>query len=94
MKKDTGCSPSPGTRSVRTPSEKRSTCTPFNFDRPDDLRETLEGTDTLFNTYWIRVNHGGRTHDQCVEQTKVMFQAARDAGVRRLGRVFKPKQGG
>ena len=60
---------------------------PFNFDRPDDLRETLEGTDTLFNTYWIRVNHGGRTHDQCVEQTKVMFQAARDAGVRRLVHV-------
>ena len=31
---------------------------PFNFDRPDLLEETLRGTDTLFNTYWIRVNHG------------------------------------
>ena len=57
---------------------------PFNFDRPDLLRQTLEGTDTLFNTYWIRVNHKDRTHQQCVEQTQVMFQAAREAGVRRI----------
>ncbi len=57
---------------------------PFDFDHPDRLRETLTGTDTLFNTYWIRVNHGGRTHQECVEQSKVMFEAARDAGVRRI----------
>ena len=57
---------------------------PFNFDRPDLLTETLRGTDTLFNTYWIRVDHGGRTHQECVRQTRVMFQAARDAGVRRI----------
>ena len=57
---------------------------PFNFDRPDLLEETLRGTDTLFNTYWIRVSHKGRTHEQCVEQTMTMFQAARAAGVRRI----------
>ena len=57
---------------------------PFNFDQPDRLAETLAGTDTLFNTYWIRVNYGGRTHEQCVEQTKVMFEAAKAAGVRRI----------
>ena len=56
----------------------------FNFDRPDLLAETLAGTDTLFNTYWIRVNYRGRTHEQCVEQTKVMFKAAKAAGVRRI----------
>ena len=57
---------------------------PFNFDRPLRLQESLHGTDTLFNTYWIRVNHRGRTHKECVEQTKVMFEAARKAGVRRI----------
>ena len=57
---------------------------PFNFEHPLRLQESLEGTDTLFNTYWIRVNHGGRTHQQCLEQTKVMFQAARKAKVRRI----------
>ncbi len=57
---------------------------PFDFDNPEKLTETLTGTDTLFNTYWIRVNYGGRTHEQCVEQTKVMFGAAKTAGVRRI----------
>lgn len=60
---------------------------PFNFDRPDLLEKTLAGTDTLFNTYWIRVNYRDRTHEQCVEQTRVMFQAAREAGVRRIVHV-------
>ena len=40
---------------------------PFNFDQPSLLRQNLEGTDTLFNTYWIRVDHDGRTHQQSVE---------------------------
>lgn len=60
---------------------------PFNFDRPDLLEKTLAGTDTLFNTYWIRVNYRGRTHQQCVEQTRAMFQAAKAAGVRRIVHV-------
>ena len=57
---------------------------PFNFEEPSKLIKTLEGTDTLFNTYWIRVNYRGRTHEQCVEQTKVMFECAKLAGVRRI----------
>ena len=57
---------------------------PFDFDQADRLIETLRGTDTLFNTYWIRVNHGGRTHERCVQETKVMFEAAQRAGVRRI----------
>ena len=60
---------------------------PFNFDRPDLLRDTLSGTDTLFNTYWIRVNYGDRTHERCIEETRVLFEAARDAGVRRIVHV-------
>ena len=60
---------------------------PFDFDRPQALEDTLRGTDTLFNTYWIRVNHGGRTHEECVRQTRVMFEAARRAGIRRIVHV-------
>ena len=60
---------------------------PFNFDRPDLLEETLAGTDTLFNTYWIRVNYGNRTHERCVEETRVLFDAAKSAGVRRIVHV-------
>ena len=57
---------------------------PFNFEQPELLEQTLAGTDTLFNTYWIRVNYRDRTHEQCVEQTRVMFDAAKAAGVRRI----------
>ena len=57
---------------------------PFDFDKPEELEKTLRGTDTLFNTYWIRVNHAGRTHEECVRQTQTMFKAARRAGVRRI----------
>ena len=66
------------------PFEGQVNLLPFDFDSPNRLSQTLRGTDVLFNTYWIRVNHAGRTHEECVEQTKVMFQAARDAGVRRI----------
>ena len=57
---------------------------PFDFDNPSRLINTLEGTDTLFNTYWIRVNYRDRTHVQCVEQSKIMFECAKLAGVRRI----------
>ena len=57
---------------------------PFNFDRPELLVETLVGTDTLFNTYWFRVNYGERTHERCVQETRVLFDAARAAGVQRI----------
>lgn len=63
------------------PFEGQVKLLPFNFDQPEILTETLTGTDTLFNTYWIRVSHKERTHEQCVQQTRVMFSAAKDAGV-------------
>ena len=66
------------------PFGDRVSLIPFNFEEPETLRRSLEGTDTLFNTYWIRVDHRGRTHQQCVDQTKVMFKAAQNAGVRRI----------
>ena len=66
------------------PFEGRVRLRDFNFEHPLKLTEALEGTDTLFNTYWIRVNHGGRTHEECVQQSKIMFEAAQAAGVRRI----------
>ena len=57
---------------------------PFNFSQPEELAKSLEGTDTLFNTYWVRAERRGRTRRECVEQTRTMFKAARRAGVRRI----------
>lgn len=38
----------------------------------------------LYNTYWVRFNHKRFTHRQAVENTKVLFDAASRAGVRRV----------
>ncbi len=63
---------------------KRLSTSPFNFDNPAALARTLEGADTLFNTYWIRFAHGGINHDTAVENLMTLISAAEDAGVRRI----------
>ena len=60
---------------------------PYAFDDPPRLVEALRGADTLYNTYWIRFPKGARTFARAVEHTRVLFQAARDAGVRRVVHV-------
>ena len=41
----------------------------------------------LYNTYWVRFNYRLFTHVQAVANTKNLFTAARDAGVRRIVHV-------
>jgi nucleoside-diphosphate-sugar epimerase len=57
---------------------------PFNFDQPERLAESLRGIDVLINTYWVRFDHRLFTHSEAVANTKILFQAAKDAGVRRI----------
>ena len=60
---------------------------PFHFDQPGRLRESLKGLDVLINTYWVRFDHRLFSHDEAVTNTKVLFQAAKEAGVRRIVHV-------
>ena len=60
---------------------------PFHFDEPHKLRDSLRGVDTLVNTYWVRFDHRLFTHEQAVANTKVLFSAAKEAGVRRIVHV-------
>jgi uncharacterized protein YbjT (DUF2867 family) len=60
---------------------------PFNFDDPGKLTESLRGVDALINTYWVRFDHRLFTHDQAVVNTRIMFNAAKHAGVRRIVHV-------
>jgi len=60
---------------------------PLSFGEPDKLASALAGVDVLYNTYWVRFNHGMFTHDQAVRNTLVLFEAARRAGVRRVVHV-------
>jgi NADH dehydrogenase len=61
--------------------------TPFNFDNPAALTDSLRGASVLFNTYWIRFARGDATFERAVENSKILFEAAKAAGVRRLVHV-------
>lgn len=60
---------------------------PYNFDHPDQLRESLRGASVLINTYWVRFPHGGSTFETAVQNTRTLIAAARDAGVKRIVHV-------
>ena len=60
---------------------------PFNFDDPIGLVSALEGTTTLYNTYWVRFAHDLTGYDQAVENSRILFRSARDAGVQRIVHV-------
>ena len=57
---------------------------PLNFENPDEITANLRGATTLFNTYWIRFAYGGVTFEQAVHNTAVLFDCARQAGVKRI----------
>ena len=60
---------------------------PLAFDKPAALAASLEGVDTLYNTYWVRFERGSVTFDGAVEASRTLFEAARAAGVRRVVHV-------
>ncbi len=72
---------------AESPFETRVRAFPFNFGNPEHLKETLRGTKTLFNTYWVRFPRGRVTFELAVENTKILIQCAKDAGVRRIVHV-------
>ncbi len=57
---------------------------PYNFDRRDELIESLRGASTLVNTYWVRFPRGSSTFERAVENTRSLIGAAKAAGVRRI----------
>ena len=57
---------------------------PFNFDNPTALIKSLEGATTLYNTYWIRFARGSATFEKAVANTKILFEAAKEAGIGRV----------
>jgi len=60
---------------------------PFDFDDQTKLEESLRGVDILHNTYWVRFNHKLFSFDQAVENTKILFNAAKAAGVQKIVHV-------
>jgi NADH dehydrogenase len=60
---------------------------PLDFEDPGRLREALTGVEVLFNTYWIRFEHGGVNFDDAVRNSKRLITSAVRAGVRRIVHV-------
>ncbi|HZL43032.1 MAG TPA: NAD(P)H-binding protein [Verrucomicrobiae bacterium] len=60
---------------------------PMHFEQPALLSATLSGVDVLVNTYWVRFNHRLFTHQTAVANSKTLFHAAKDAGVKRIVHV-------
>ena len=66
------------------PFEGKVEVHPYNFDHPEALVESLRGADVLYNTYWVRFNHQTFQHETAVHNAETMFQAAKEAGVKRI----------
>ncbi len=60
---------------------------PLCFDRPDVLAGELAGVSVLYNTYWVRFNHPLFKQSDAVQNSLVLFEAARKAGVERIVHV-------
>jgi len=59
----------------------------YRFDDPVALTESLRGVHTLYNTFWVRFDHGSASFAAAIEHSRMLFFAARNAGVRRIVHV-------
>jgi uncharacterized protein YbjT (DUF2867 family) len=59
----------------------------YTFADPGALTHALEGVATLYNTYWVRFNHGATNFDQAIANSQALFEAASRAGVTRIVHV-------
>jgi len=57
---------------------------PLAFDNSPALVESLRGAAAFYNTYWVRFEYGAMTFGRAVENTKTLFRAAAEAGVKRF----------
>ena len=64
------------------------TALPFHFEEPHKLRDCLRGVHPLVNTYWVRFDYRLFTCGQAVANAKILFAAAREAGVQRVVHVM------
>jgi NADH dehydrogenase len=67
------------------PLANRVDVAPLSFG--PELGSSLDGADTLYNTYWVRFERGATTFDGAVANTATLVRAALRAGVRRIVHV-------
>jgi len=60
---------------------------PYHWGDPEKLAASLRGAAVLYNTYWVRFSTPGATFADAERNTRTLFAAARQAGVRRVVHV-------
>lgn len=60
---------------------------PYDFDDRKQLIISLQGASVLYNNYWVRFNHRDFSYAQAVENSLRLFDAAKEAGIRRIVHV-------
>jgi uncharacterized protein YbjT (DUF2867 family) len=71
----------------RAPAGTPIDCRPLDFSDERELRVSMAGVHTLYNTYWVRFPYGSVSHEQAVANSRVLFSAAVSAGVQRIVHV-------
>jgi len=56
----------------------------YKFDNPKELTKSLQGAETLYNTYWIRFEYDNQTYQQTIKNTITLFNCAKEAGIKRI----------
>jgi uncharacterized protein YbjT (DUF2867 family) len=69
------------------PLQARVETFPYRFDDPAALTRSLEGVSTLYNTFWVRFDHGQTSFADAIEKSRLLFSAAKSAGVERVVHV-------
>ena len=64
---------------------------PLDFSDPEGLSRSIQGANVLYNTYWVRFGRGQTTCDEAVDNSRILFEAAAQAGVEP---VFRHPQDG
>ncbi|MGA2453991.1 MAG: NAD-dependent epimerase/dehydratase family protein [Solirubrobacteraceae bacterium] len=59
----------------------------YRFDDPAALARSLQGVDTLYNTFWVRFDRGQTSFANAIESSRMLFHAAKSAGVSRIVHV-------
>jgi NADH dehydrogenase len=60
---------------------------PYTFNDHVALAQSLAGVTTLYNTYWVRFDHGRASFANAIANSRALFNAAKRAGVDRVVHV-------
>ncbi len=64
---------------------------PLDFTDQGRLASALEGADVLFNTYWVRFERGGTTFESAIQNSRTLFDTAKEAGVSKIVHISVAK---